>query len=178
MPPKYMLMYVTALPITSSGVSISPKIIGENTSPKTINTAPPTMPSAMEVCTAWLVSRLFPAPKYWDMITVEPAETPTKNPTRRFTIVPVPPPTAASALFPTKLPTIMASAVLYSCWKNVPRSIGKKKTSICFQITPWVILFSPSTCRSPFQNNQHSIKCICCLHHKGDNSHAQAFCQY
>jgi len=70
-----------------------------------------------------------------------------KNPTIRLMRLPVVPPTAASASLPTYLPTIMASAVLYICWKKEPSRMGKKKISSCFQITPWVMLFSSMALR-------------------------------
>ena len=44
--------------------------------------------------------------------------------------------------FPTKRPTITASAALYNCWKKVPNKIGKKNRSSCCQMTPVTILFS------------------------------------
>ena len=72
-------------------------------------------------------------------MTVAPEESPTKKPTSRLINVPVEPPTAARASFPTKFPTITASVVLYNCWKNVPKTIGKKNESSCFQMTPSVI---------------------------------------
>ena len=50
--------------------------------------------------------------------------------------VPVEPPTAASASFPTKFPTTIASTVLYSCWKREPHKIGKKNRRINSVILP------------------------------------------
>ena len=70
-----------------------------------------------------------------------PEDRPTKKPTIRLIRLPVAPPTAARASLPTYLPTMMASAVLYSCWKNVPSRMGKKKISSCFQMTPSMMLF-------------------------------------
>ena len=77
-------------------------------------------------------------------MTVAPDAKPTKKPTSRLIRLPVAPPTAASASLPTNRPTIIASAVLYSCWKKVPNRIGKKNASSCFQITPSVMLVSRS----------------------------------
>ena len=34
---------------------------------------------------------------------------------------------------------LIASTVLYICWKKAPSKMGKKKESSCFQITPSVI---------------------------------------
>ena len=68
-----------------------------------------------------------------------PDEIPTNRLTNRLMSTPVEPPTAASACLPTKFPTTMASAVLYSCWKKVPSKMGKKKASSCFQMTPSVM---------------------------------------
>ena len=39
-------------------------------------------------------------------------------------------PTAASALSPTKRPTMMLSTVLYSCWAILPISMGMEKRMI------------------------------------------------
>ena len=75
-------------------------------------------------------------------MTVAPLDNPTKNPTNSWISVPVPPPTADRASFPTKRPTITASAALYNCWKKVPNKIGKKNRSSCCQMTPVTILFS------------------------------------
>ena len=92
----------------------------------------------MAVCTQVFTSLLFFAPKYWLIITAKPEAIPTKKPTKRFTMVPVLPPTAANASFPTKFPTITASAVLYNCCKTEPNKIGKKKIRSCFIIFPCV----------------------------------------
>ena len=72
---------------------------------------PPTKASAIEVCTALDTFLASPAPKNWEMITVAPEETPTKNPTNRLIRLPVVP-TAANAWVPTYWPTTMVSTVL------------------------------------------------------------------
>ena len=48
-------------------------------------------------------------------------------------------PTAASALLPTKLPTMMESAVLYSCCSMLPRISGTENSRMLFQMLPSVI---------------------------------------
>ena len=111
-------------------------MVGDRKYPKTDSPAPPSSARATAVCTVRDTSCSCRAPKNWDMITVAPEERPTKKPTIRLIRLPVEPPTAASACLPTYLPTIMASAVLYSCWKKVPSRMGKKKISSCCQITP------------------------------------------
>ena len=76
---------------------------------------PPAMAIATEVCTARLTCLASRAPKNWEMMTVVPEDRPTKKPTSRLMRVAVEPPTAARASLPAMLPTMMASAVLYSC---------------------------------------------------------------
>ena len=74
-------------------------------------------------------------------MTVAPEATPTKKPKSMLTNAPVEP-TAASASFPAKRPTIIASTVLYICWKNEPSRMGKKNSKSCFQMTPSVMPFT------------------------------------
>ena len=58
--------------------------------------------------------------------------------TRMRTMLPVES-MAARACLPTNCPSTMASVVEYSCWNSEPKSMGKKNSSSCFQITPWVM---------------------------------------
>lgn len=102
---------------------------------------------ASEVCTVRRTPAKFCAPYCCATTTVVPEATPTNRLTMTLISVPVTPPTAASACLPTNWPTITASAVLYSCWKNVPSRMGKKNTSSCFQMTPSVMgLYARSLC--------------------------------
>ena len=48
------------------------------------------------------------------------------------------PPTAPSAVLPTKRPSTIESTVEYSCCKSVPSMIGRKNCSIPFQMEPCV----------------------------------------
>ena len=125
----------------AEGLPIQRSSVGENIIPSTDSTRPPASARAAAVCTAALTSCPRRPPKNWEIITVAPEDRPTKKPTIRLIRLPVAPPTAARASLPTYLPTMMASAVLYSCWKNVPSRMGKKKISSCFQMTPSMMLF-------------------------------------
>ena len=78
------------------------------------------------------------APKYWDTIIPTPTEIPTNNTSSRFRIGPALP-TAASALSPTNLPTIILSTVLYSCCAIFPINMGIVKATIRFPGLPCVI---------------------------------------
>ena len=62
-----------------------------------------------------LVGSFFQAPKYCEIITVAPVDTPVKKPTTRLMICPAEPPTLDSASFPTNCPTMTESTVLYNC---------------------------------------------------------------
>ena len=59
--------------------------------------------------------------------------------------------TAASALLPRKFPTISESAVLYNCWKRLPRNSGIANRIIFFEMLPSVILvlLSVLICKNP-----------------------------
>ena len=69
---------------------------------------------AREVCTAICASSRSFAPRYCATTTPAPTATPWLNPISKKMGDPLEP-TAASALLPRKLPTMMESAVLYSC---------------------------------------------------------------
>lgn len=99
------------------------------------------MENAYAVCTALSKFLESFAPKYCATTTDAPAESPVKKPMTKLDRTEADPPTLASASFPTKRPTMMASTVLYSCCTRVPITIGKKKMRSCFQMTPSVIGF-------------------------------------
>ena len=109
---------------------------GTKRTPTTVSAAPVARDSAAVVWTTRERVSRFPAPYCWAMTTVAPEETPTKKPRIRLMTEAVAPPTAPRAFMPTKLPTTRASTVLYICWKKVPRATGRKKSRICFQMTP------------------------------------------
>ena len=99
-PAKYMRMYSAAPSITSAVVPMASSAQREPAIPTAISTAPPSSDSAIDVCTARLTLCSSPLPKNCDMMTVAPEDRPTKKPTSRLIIVPVAPPTAASACLP------------------------------------------------------------------------------
>ena len=78
------------------------------------------------------------APKLWDTTMPAPVEIPTNNASSRFRMG-MALPTAARALSPTYLPTMMESAVLYSCCATLPSSMGMENSMIRFQGEPTVI---------------------------------------
>ena len=86
--------------------------------------------SVMQQPMALESSSRFWAPKYWETMMLAPTEMPMNRTIIRFRIGPALP-TAASALSPTKRPTMMLSTVLYSCWAILPISMGMEKRMIC-----------------------------------------------
>ncbi len=80
--------------------------------PHTVRIAPRMAERASEVCTAVCAPSLSLAPRNWDTTTPAPTAMPWLNPMSRKMGEPLEP-TAASALLPTKLPTMMESAVLW-----------------------------------------------------------------
>ena len=93
---------------------------------------------ASEVCTAiWASSRSL-APRYWATTTPAPTATPWLKPMSRKMGEPLEP-TAARALLPRKLPTMMESAVLYSCWSRLPKISGTANNSRFLKMLPSVI---------------------------------------
>ena len=78
------------------------------------------------------------APKRWDTTIPAPVATPTNSASSRFRIG-MEEPTADSARSPTYLPTMTVSAVLYSCWAKLPRSMGMENSKIRFQGEPRVM---------------------------------------
>ena len=124
--------------MTSSGVPIHCKICGVNSIPTTVRNTPAAMPKAILV---WMAARIFSTsrePKNRETTTPAPIEIPPKNPTSKKMSVPVPV-TAASALLPSRLPTMRASAVLYSCWKIWLSRTGSAKPAISFHGLPTVM---------------------------------------
>ena len=106
--------------------------------PHTVRIAPRMAERASEVCTAVCAPSLSLAPRNWDTTTPAPTAMPWLNPMSRKMGEPLEPP-AASALLPTKLPTMMLSAVLYSCCSMLPRISGTEKSRMLFQMLPSVI---------------------------------------
>jgi hypothetical protein len=96
--------------------------------------------SVLRILTDAEVAALFnytPAPGQ-STRTPAPTEIPTNNMINRFRMGPALP-TAASALSPTKRPTMMLSTVLYSCCAMFPISIGIMKFTIRAAGLPVVI---------------------------------------
>jgi hypothetical protein len=67
-----------------------------------------------------------------------PLAAPKKKQDIRYISIPLDP-TAARACFPTKLPTIRESAVLYNCCSRFPSISGIENKSIDLKILPLVI---------------------------------------
>ena len=101
--------------MVSAGVFIMERTAGAPTSPIIMIAIPAVMESAIAVCTASRTSHIRPPPKNWEIVTVAPVDTPTKNPTKILITMADAPPTSASASFPTNWPTTTASTVLYNC---------------------------------------------------------------
>ena len=79
--------------------------------------------SVRQVPTALLSSSFLRAPKYCATRMPAPVEMPMNSSSIRFRIGPAAP-TAASALSPTYLPTMIESTVLYICCARLPISSG------------------------------------------------------
>ena len=107
-----MCRYVRESSRISSGVFVTRSTQSAVRIPNTVIKIPPTSESDRAVCTAFSVSRAFLEPKSCEITTPAPEETPTKKPTMRVRYTAVPPPTAASASFPSNFPIITASIVL------------------------------------------------------------------
>ena len=130
-----MRRYSAASSSISAGVPIR-RIIGSAVSrPSTVSSAPMATLSTSAVCTWRSTASASWAPQLWAMTTPAPLHRPTNRPTNRLTKELVAP-TAASALVPTKLPTIRVSAVLYICWNSVPNQMGRKNSSSCLGMLP------------------------------------------
>ena len=56
----------------------------------------------------------------------KPLHTPMQKPMTKKLMEPVEP-TAARAVAPSSLPTIMVSIILYSCWNSMPSRVGSAK---------------------------------------------------
>ena len=82
----------------------------------------------------------FFSPNFWATGMAKPLHTPRQKPIIIKLTEPVDP-TAARALTPRHLPTMMVSAILYSCWNSSPHSMGMKNPSISFTGEPSVISF-------------------------------------
>ena len=137
-PKKYQRRYSTEYSMVSAVVWSSVSRGLAVRIPTTVISAPLAKASAIAF---WMLLRTFfscPAPKYWETITEAPEDMATKKFTSSV-IMGEAPPTAARACLPTKRPTISVSAILYSCWSSVPSMIGRKNSSISFQMTPSVI---------------------------------------
>ena len=106
-----------------------------------VSTMPAIRQKAVTVCTALLTPSSFPAPKHWEIMIVAPEASPLKKPRTRLIMTAGLPATAARASVPTKRPTMMASTVLYSCWKSMPIIMGMKKPMSFFQTLPEVRSF-------------------------------------
>ena len=65
------------------------------------------------------------APNRWEVRMPNPAVIPRAKPRTRNIKVPVDP-TAARAPAPTYRPTMIISAMLYSCWNTLPMNMGKR----------------------------------------------------
>ena len=77
------------------------------------------------------------APKYCEISTPAPMEKPMASAVNK-TVSDAQAPTADSACWPLKLPTMMVSAVLYSCCSRFPAMIGKANCTMSFQGVPRV----------------------------------------
>ena len=108
-----------------SSRSSGPAIIGPTIMIST-DAAPVTV---MQAPTALESSSRFCAPKYCDTMMLAPTEMPTNSTIIRFRMGPALP-TAASALSPTKRPSMMLSTVLYNCCAMFPSSMGMAKRTI------------------------------------------------
>ena len=83
---------------------------------------------------------MFFSPNFWATGMANPLHTPRQNPMIIKLMEPVEP-TAARAFTPRNFPTIMVSAILYSCWNRSPNSMGMKNPSISFKGGPSVMSF-------------------------------------
>ena len=99
---------------TSSGMPMARRITGENRTPRIVNRTEKNRPMATAVWTVREVLSASSAPIFRAITMPAPMEKPVKVPMAKKTMEPVLV-TAARALRPTRLPTISASAVLYSC---------------------------------------------------------------
>ena len=140
-PPKYILIYVAAKSITSSGVPIRCKICLEKHTPKTIIIIPHIMLSATEACTALCIDALLPAPYFLEHRILQPTEMPIASPVIRFTTAPTEP-TAARASLPTYRPTTITSAALNSSWNIFDNISGIQNLIRSNHILPSVIFIS------------------------------------
>jgi len=98
--------------MVSAGVCNTRRKNGANIIPTTVSTIPDIIQKATAVPVAFCMDSSSFAPKSWAITTVEPPESATKKPMSRLVILAALPPTAASAIVPTNLPTTMASAAL------------------------------------------------------------------
>ncbi len=60
----------------------------------------------------------------WATGIAKPLHTPMQKPMTKKLMEPVEP-TAARAVAPSSLPTIMVSIMLYSCWNSMPSRVGR-----------------------------------------------------
>ena len=90
-------------------------------------------------------SSLCLAPKNCDTMMLAPTEIPMNMTSIRLSMGPALP-TAASALSPTKRPTMMLSTVLYSCCAILPTSIGNVKVMILLTGSPSVMSTGSKNC--------------------------------
>ena len=97
--------------MTSSGVAIISRSGRVATTPMISKMSPPTIPSAIEVCTVSETALSSFAPWYLATSTLVPMDSPINRLTSRLISEPVEP-TAARAVFPVNLPTTITSAVL------------------------------------------------------------------
>ncbi len=80
------------------------------------------------------------APNRWEVRMPKPAVIPRAKPSTRNIRVPVEP-TAARAPAPTYRPTMIMSAMLYSCWNTLPTNMGNRKWRMMGTMGPRVMSF-------------------------------------